>query len=93
MKNRSVEVATTVFPNPTTEGGTFEFNKKSAGTWRVFVYNEAGQIIKNENVVAPVGKTQHAVKFEQGLANGLYFYQIIDDNSLIRNTGKVLLNR
>ena len=93
LKNGSVEVATSVFPNPTTEGVTFEFDKKSEGTWRVFIYNEAGQIIKNENVGASVGKTQHTVKFEQNLANGLYFYQIIDNNSLIRNTGKVLLNR
>ncbi|MBL7816295.1 MAG: T9SS type A sorting domain-containing protein [Saprospiraceae bacterium] len=88
-----LEVATTVFPNPTTEGATFEFDKSSADTWRVFVYNAAGQIIKNESVNAPIGKTQHTTRFDSSLPTGTYFYQIIDEHSLIRHTGKVQLNR
>jgi hypothetical protein len=87
----NLEVKTTVFPNPTTEGVTFEFDKQSAADWRVFVYNTAGQIIKNEVVIAPIGVTQYATFFERNLPNGTYFYQILDDNSLIRNSGKVIL--
>ena len=88
-----MEVAASVFPNPTTEGVTFEFDKKSEGTWRVFVYNEAGQIFRNDNVNAPIGKVQHTVKFENGSPNGVYFYQIIDEDALIRKTGKVVLSK
>ncbi len=88
-----VEVNTTVFPNPTTEGVTFEFNKQTTADWRVFVYNETGQIINNQWIKAPIGTTQHQTSFDKSLPNGTYFYQIIDDNSLIRNTGKIALLR
>jgi hypothetical protein len=87
------DISATVFPNPTTEGVSFEFEKSTAAHWRVFIYNAAGQIIKNEYINAPTGKVQHRTHFEPSLANGTYFYQIIDDNSLIRNTGKIQLNR
>ena len=88
-----LEVATSVFPNPTTEGVTFEFDKTTVADWRVFVYNAVGQIIQNEYVSGNVGHVQHSLRFDNGLPNGTYFYQIIDDNSLIRNTGKVQLSR
>ncbi len=89
----NLEVKTKVFPNPITEGVTFEFDKQSAEDWRVFVYNELGQIISNQPVKAYVGTTQHQMSFDKSLPNGTYFYQIIDDNSLIRNTGKLALQR
>ncbi len=86
-------VKTTVFPNPTTEGVTFEFEKTTAADWRVFVYNTAGQIIRNDNVKSPIGSAQHTIQFEKNLSSGTYFYQIIDEHSLVRNAGKVVLNR
>jgi hypothetical protein len=61
--------------------------------WRVFVYKIAGQIISNQPVKAPIGTTQHHLSFDKVLRNGTYFYQMIDDNSLIRNTGKIVLQR
>lgn len=88
-----LEVATSVFPNPTTEGVTFEFDKTTVADWRVFVYNAAGQIIKNEYVSGDRGRVQYSTRFDHSLSNGTYFYQIIDENSLIRNTGKVQLSR
>ena len=88
-----LEVATSVFPNPTTEGVTFKFDKKTVADWRVFVYNAAGQIIKNEYVSGDIGHVQHNINFDRSLPSGTYFYQIIDENSLIRNTGKVQLSR
>jgi hypothetical protein len=88
----NMKVATFVFPNPTTDYVTFEFDKTSLDDWRVFIYNEEGQIIRNDYVRGGVGKVQHSTVFNQSLPTGIYFYQIIDDNSLIRNTGKVILN-
>jgi hypothetical protein len=86
------KITTTVFPNPTSERATFEFDKTSIDDWRVFIYNEAGQIIRNDFVKTPEGKTQFTIDFDSNLPNGVYFYQIIDDNSLIRNTGKLILH-
>ena len=88
-----LEVATSVFPNPTTEGVIFEFDKTTVADWRVFVYNAAGQIIKNEYVSGDSGRVQYSTRFDHSLSNGTYFYQIIDENSLISNTGKVQLIR
>jgi Secretion system C-terminal sorting domain len=88
----NIKVATIVFPNPITDRAIFEFEKTSLDDWRIFIYNENGQIIKNDLVKAPKGKSQHSINFDNDLPNGAYFYQIIDDNSLIRNTGKLILH-
>ena len=83
-----------MYPNPTnTEGGNFEFNKTSAADWHVMIYNNLGQIISLNPISASVGNTNHCVTFDKTLPNGTYFYNLIDENSLIRNAGKVALSR
>jgi Secretion system C-terminal sorting domain len=85
-------VATKVFPNPTTEGVTFEFDKKSSADWHILIYNVAGQITSIQKVSAPQGLTTHKVTFDNSTANGLYFYNIVDENSLIRANGQFVKN-
>lgn len=81
-------VATKVFPNPTTEGITFEFDKKTSGDWHIFMYDVAGKITGIQKISAPQGLTTHKVTFDNSVTTGLYFYNIVDENSLIRANGQ-----
>jgi Secretion system C-terminal sorting domain len=88
-----VTIATKVFPNPTTEGVNFEFKKTNAADWHIMVYNAAGQIISINRVSAPQGDVNQHVTFDSALPSGTYFYNLLDNTSLIRANGKVVLNR
>ncbi len=57
------------------------------------IYNNLGQIISLNRISASVGNTNHCINFDKNLPNGTYFYNLIDENSLIRNAGKVALSR
>lgn len=81
-------IASTVFPNPTTEGVTFDFDKTNAATWNVMIYNTAGQIISINKIHAPQGAVSEYISLDKSLPSGTYFYNILDDYSLIRATGK-----
>ena len=85
-------VATKVFPNPTTEGISFEFDKKTSGDWHILMYDVAGKITGIQKVSAPQGLTTHKVAFDNSIAKGLYFYNIVDENSLIRANGQFVKN-
>jgi Secretion system C-terminal sorting domain len=85
-------VATKVFPNPTSEGITFEFDKKTSGDWHILMYDVVGKITGIQKVSAPQGLTTHKVTFDNSTANGLYFYNIVDENSLIRANGQFVKN-
>jgi Secretion system C-terminal sorting domain len=85
-------VATKVFPNPTSEGITFEFDKKTSGDWHILMYDVAGKITGIQKVSAPQGLTTHKVTFDNSTSNGLYFYNIVDENSLIRANGQFVKN-
>ena len=57
------------------------------------IYNNLGQIISLNRFFAPLGNTNHCIIFDKTLPNGTYFYNWIDENSLIINAGKVALSR
>ncbi len=86
-------VATKVYPNPTTEGVNFEFQKTNAADWHIMVYNSVGQIITIQRVSAVQGNVNQRVTFDSALPSGTYFYNLLDETSLIRANGKVALNR
>jgi hypothetical protein len=88
-----VSVATKVYPNPTTEGVNFEFQKTNAATWNIMIYNAAGQIISINPVSAPQGNVNQQITLDKSLPSGTYFYNLLDNTSLIRANGKVVLNR
>jgi Secretion system C-terminal sorting domain len=84
-------VATTVYPNPTTEGVNFEFQKTSMSDWNIMIYDAIGQIVSINRVNAPQGIVNQHVTLASSLPSGTYFYNLLDENSLIRANGKFLL--
>jgi hypothetical protein len=87
-----VSVKSTVFPNPTTEGVTFEFDKKTNDDWTILIYNRLGQITGLHQVSTPQGTASLNVDLDKNLPNGTYFYNIVDENSLIRANGQFVKN-
>jgi hypothetical protein len=85
-------VATTVYPNPTTEGVNFEFQKTSPSDWNIMVYNAEGQIVSINRVNSPQGLVSQRITLASSLPSGTYFYNLLDETSLIRANGKILLN-
>jgi hypothetical protein len=84
-------VATTVYPNPTTEGVNFEFQKTSMPDWNIMVYNAEGQIVSMNRVNSPQGLVNQRIALASSLPSGTYFYNLLDETSLIRANGKFLL--
>lgn len=84
-------VATNVYPNPTTEGVNFKFQKTSMPDWNLMIYNAAGQIVSINRVTAPQGSVNQRIALASSLPNGTYFYNLLDETSLIRANGKFLL--
>jgi Secretion system C-terminal sorting domain len=85
-------VATTVYPNPTNEGVNFEFQKTSLPDWNIMIYNATGQIVSINRVSAPQGIVNQRIALDASLPSGTYFYNLLDETSLIRANGKFLLN-
>jgi hypothetical protein len=88
-----VTIATKVYPNPTTEAINVEFQKTNNNDWHVMLYNAAGQIIAINRVSAAQGNVNQRITFDSALPSGTYFYNLLDETSLIRANGKVVLNR
>lgn len=84
------DIAVKTFPNPATEGVFFEFDKSTAADWNIMIYNTAGQIVTMQPVSASVGATSVKVLLPENLAVGNYFYNVIDENSLIRAKGQFI---
>jgi Secretion system C-terminal sorting domain len=85
-------IATTVYPNPTTEGVNFEFQKTSQPDWNIMVYNAEGQIVSINRVNSPQGLVNQRIALASSLPSGTYFYNLLDETSLIRANGKFVLN-
>jgi hypothetical protein len=84
-------VATNVYPNPTTEGVNFEFQKTSMPDWNIMIYNVAGQIVSINRVSAPQDIVNQHITLASSLPSGTYFYNLLDETSLIRANGKFSL--
>ena len=94
-KNKEVtdiSVKSMVFPNPTTEGVTFEFDKKTSADWHIVMYNAVGQITGSHRVSTPQGTATLKVNLDKTRPNGTYLYNILDENSLIRANGQFVKN-
>jgi hypothetical protein len=85
-------VATTVYPNPTTEEVNFKFQKTSLPDWNIMVYNAEGQIVSINRVNSPQGIAHQRIEMASSLPSGTYFYNLLDETSLIRANGKFVLN-
>jgi Secretion system C-terminal sorting domain len=86
-------VVTKVYPNPTTEAINLEFQKTNNSDWHVMLYDAAGKIISINRVSAAQGNVNQRITFDSALPSGTYFYNLLDETSLIRANGKVVLSR
>ena len=78
-----------VYPNPTSGEVTIEMNPTLEGEVEVVIMNNVGQVVKNLQLI-PAEMARQEVSLE-GLPNGMYFFDMIDENGN-RQTKKVVLN-
>jgi hypothetical protein len=86
-------IKTQLFPNPTLGKLTLTFEKSTSKPWYLMVYNNLGQIICLSKIDNPEGNLSHTLDLNSSLPNGTYFYNLLDENSLIRSHGQVQLMR
>jgi Secretion system C-terminal sorting domain len=86
-------IDTKAFPNPTTEAIHFEFQKTNTAIWNIMIYNAEGQIVSINRVNGTQGAVNQRIELSSSLANGTYFYNLLDETSLIRANGKFILAR
>jgi uncharacterized repeat protein (TIGR01451 family) len=75
-----------VFPNPVTETALLTFEGLPEGTYRFVLLDALGQT----RLDAPLNRNMYTLQGAE-LANGVYFFQILDDNGRSVGAGKVLL--
>ena len=78
-----------VYPNPTTNKFTLEFNFVKAGPMKISVMNISGQVVYIEEVNAPAGNYKKEINLSEN-ANGIYSLQVITNDAVI--TKKVVKN-
>jgi uncharacterized repeat protein (TIGR01451 family) len=77
-----------VFPNPVTETALLTFEGLPEGTYRFVLLDALGQT----RLDAPLNGNTYTLQGAE-LANGVYFFQILDDNGRSAGAGKVLLQK
>lgn len=77
-----------VFPNPVTETASLTFEGLPEGTYRFVLLDALGKT----RLDAPLNGNSYTLQGEE-LANGVYFFQILDDRGKSAGTGKVLMQR
>jgi hypothetical protein len=77
-----------VFPNPVTETALLTFEGLPEGTYRFVLLDALGQT----RLDAPLNRNTYTLQGAE-LANGVYFFQILDDKGRSAGAGKVLMQR
>lgn len=88
---KEVLVKTKVYPNPSAGELYLEFEKNESPDWDLLIYDGKGQMVGMERISAPTGQVKQRVQLKPALSNGTYFYHLLDQRSLIRNSGKFIL--
>jgi hypothetical protein len=86
-------VNVSAYPNPANENINIRFNKTTAAVWTLNFYNSNGTPVKSFIINNPTGEVTINVNFGNETSNGVYFYNITDNNMSSRYTGKVVLVR
>ncbi len=84
-------IATKAYPNPSNSDITLTFEKNKDATWSVMVYNLAGQVITTQPISGGKGAINQTISLGNNLPDGTYFYNLIDQNALIRANGQFKL--
>lgn len=88
---KEVLLPTKLYPNPGQGEFYLEFDKSEAADWSLLIYDTKGQIISLERISAPSGSVKQRIQLKAGVAQGTYFYHLLDQHSLIRSSGKFLV--
>ncbi|CAN5377254.1 hypothetical protein BH10BAC1_BH10BAC1_08740 [soil metagenome] len=78
-----------LYPNPTTNNVTLEFNLEKASPMKINVMNMNGQIIFSENINASAGLYKKEISLSEN-ANGIYYLQVITNENVV--TKKIVKN-
>lgn len=78
-----------IYPNPTTNKFTLEFNFAKAGLMKINVMNISGQVVYSEEVSVQAGTYKKEISLLEN-ANGIYSLQVITNENVI--TKKIVKN-
>jgi len=90
-ETKDILVKTKLYPNPSAGELYLEFEKNESPNWDLLIYDQKGQIVGIERISAPSGQVRQRFQLKPTLANGTYFYHLLDHRSLIRGSGKFVL--
>ena len=82
-------VHSTIFPNPANDYITINFDKKNSKDWILMIYNDIGQISSINTISFNQGIVNYPLKID--LPKGTYFYNLLDETSLIKSKGKFIV--
>ncbi len=87
-------VFSSVYPNPSKTSQTlnFNFDKLNDKDWFITLFNAEGKLEATYKLHGAEGATFYSAKLPTNIAAGFHFYNIVDDNSLIRSSGKFVLS-
>ncbi|GAA4463649.1 hypothetical protein GCM10023093_12620 [Nemorincola caseinilytica] len=83
------DAATTVFPNPASGSATVYYHSASSRTIAVALTDMTGKVIRNMEVRTMAGENSIPLDLK-GLAQGMYFVQVIDEGKVSQS--KLLVN-
>lgn len=87
-------VATRLYPNPVTgESAVLEFEKSSGASWNVRLVNPLGETVRTIPVNGPAGQTRMQVGPDASAPNGVYYYELRDEQGARRAAGPVVIER
>lgn len=87
-------VFSSVYPNPSKTSQTlnFNFDKLNDKDWYITLFNAEGKLEATYKLHGAEGATFYSAKLPTNIAAGFHFYNIVDENSLIRSSGKFVLS-
>lgn len=81
------KIAWTLSPNPFSISAEFTFDNPKQKNYSLIILNQFGQQVDYYEYIT----TGHVVLNKKNLANGLYFFQLINNNHII-TSGKIIIN-
>ena len=87
-------VFSSVYPNPAKlyQMLNFNFDKLNDKDWFITLFNAEGKLEATYKLHGAEGATFYSAKLPTNITAGFHFYNIVDDNSLIRSSGKFVLS-
>lgn len=88
-KNKNTLSGLSVFPNPSSENFTVEFNNAGSNNVKLELLDLTGKVVKEEILTNASGYNKYAYN-TKGISKGIYFLRIISGQAI--ETKKIILN-